>query len=108
MFSNIINTLKLYIFLVNWFFLFDNPPQYYSDECSEIINESKLGMNPFENLVDILLERIINIKPPVINQDEIQKYIDYVVWSYGESLDNWNYSDYLEPKSQLTKIPKKN
>lgn len=93
---------------VNWFFLFDNPPQYYSDECSEIINESKLGLNPFENLVDILLERIINIKPPVINQDEIQKHIDYVVWSYGESLDNWNYSDYLGPKSQLTKISKKN
>jgi serine/threonine protein kinase len=93
---------------VNWFFLFDNPPQYYSDECSKIINESKLGLNPFENLVDILLERIINIKPPVINQDEIQKHIEHVVWSYGESLDNWNYSDYLEPKSQLTKIPKKN
>ena len=92
---------------LNWFFILDNPPHYYVDECTEIINKSKLGLNPFENLVNILLKRIKN-KPSLLIDDEIQKHIDYVVWSYSESTDNWNYMDYANPKSKLTKLPKKN
>ena len=75
---------------LNWFLLMDNPPQYYADECSKIINEYEVEFHPFENLLEILLKRNSRESRPLTNLQHkkedarIKKHIDFLVKS-----DNW-------------------
>ena len=68
----------------------DNPPQYYADECSIIINEYEVEFHPFENLLEILLKRNSRESRPLTNLQHkkedarIKKHIDFLVKS-----DNW-------------------
>ena len=40
---------------IQWFLLSSNPPQYYTDECSQIINMLKVKSTPFQKLLKLLI-----------------------------------------------------
>ena len=40
---------------IKWFLLKSNPPQYYADECSNVISEFKVQSFPFQNLTRLFV-----------------------------------------------------